>query len=56
LKPKTLAEKLQEQVDKMNRRTEQNAVLYAQACREQGVEVGQPVDVMAFVNKERKHK
>jgi len=56
LKPKTFAEKLQEQVDKMNKRTEENAVLYAQACREQGVEIGQPIDVMALANKERKKK
>jgi len=51
---KSFAERLQEKVEKVQKRQRDNYALYAQACRDQGVSVGQPIDIMDLIKKEKK--
>lgn len=53
-KPETFGEKLQRQVDQMNRKTRKNFALYAEACVVLGKKVGEPIDIMSLLGKERK--
>lgn len=52
--PLTFGETLQKKVDQINRRTQQNFALYSKACAEQGKKVGEPIDIMSLLGKERK--
>lgn len=54
VKEQTLGEKLQRTVDKINRNTQKNFDIYAKACAEQGKKVGEPIDIMSLLGKEKK--
>lgn len=50
-KPLSFGETLQKRIDQINRKREKDLALYAEACRRQGVKVGEPVDIMALLGK-----
>lgn len=50
-KEQTLGEKLQKTIEKENKRRRENHNAYAQECKRQGVEVGQPISLMDMIKK-----
>jgi hypothetical protein len=52
-RPLTFGEKLQQKVNEINRRQEKNLQLYAEACKKQGVKLGEPIDIMKLVEKKK---
>jgi hypothetical protein len=52
-KPLTFGERLQKKVDQINKRTQDNFVMYAKACSEQGKQVGEPIDIMSLLGKKK---
>jgi hypothetical protein len=49
-------EKLEKTVKKHNKRQAENFQMYAEECRRQGKQVGEPVDLMAMVQHDLERK
>lgn len=52
-KPLTFGETLHKKLNQINKRTQENFETYAKACEQQGVKVGEPVDIFAFLGKKK---
>jgi len=52
-KPETFGQKLQRTVNQINKRTQRNFQIYAKACAEQGKKVGEPIDILSLLGKEK---
>jgi hypothetical protein len=52
-KPLGFGEMLQKKVDQINRKTQRNFAMYAEACAVQGKKVGEPIDIMSLLGKRK---
>lgn len=52
-KPLGFGELLQKKVDQINRKTQKNFALYAEACAAQGKKVGEPIDIMSLLGRKK---
>jgi len=48
-KPLTFSQRLEKQVEKMNKRSEENFSLYAREAQKQGKKIGEPIDLMEML-------
>ena len=55
-KPLTFAQRLEKTLEKQRRRQEENFEIYAKACEEQGVAVGEPINIMALAGKKKEKR
>jgi len=53
MRTKSFAEKLQQKVEQHNQNLRDNYARYVEVCHDQKVEVGQPIDIMSLIKKEK---